>query len=215
MNVWYTAKISRRTTLRWLTAVMAASTISPHPFAYSAAQEGKTSKGYGADPDLLNPTVPWQRTFSPQQLQLTAVLADLILPASETAPAPSALGIPEFVDEWVSAPYPEQMADRAMILSGFERLEAQARRRYSEGFLQITDAQRRAIVDTLVSPDMAMKPDGIFFYRFRFIVVGAYYTTAEGFKDIGYIGNVPLAAYPGVTDAERSILETELKKLGI
>jgi hypothetical protein len=40
-------------------------------------------------------------------------------------------------------------------------------------------------------------------------------TTPEGFKDIGYIGNVPQPSYPPPTQQEISILEKELQKLGI
>jgi Gluconate 2-dehydrogenase subunit 3 len=67
--------------------------------------------------------------MEPHQLQHTAVLGDLILPGSTTAPAPSALGIPDFVDEWVSAPYPEQLEDRKTILEGLRWMDAEASRR--------------------------------------------------------------------------------------
>ena len=38
---------------------------------------------------------------------------------------------------------------------------------------------------------------GSFFYRLRNLVAGGYYTTPVGMKDIGYIGNVPQAAWNG------------------
>ncbi len=38
---------------------------------------------------------------------------------------------------------------------------------------------------------------GSFFYRLRNLVAGGYYTTPAGMKDIGYIGNVPQAAWNG------------------
>ena len=63
-----------------------------------------TATGYGTDPDLHHPTVPWPSTLTPHQLQLTTVLADLILPGMPGSPAPSVLGISDFVAEWVSAP---------------------------------------------------------------------------------------------------------------
>jgi hypothetical protein len=138
---------------------------------------------------------------------LTAVLADLILPGTESAPAPSTLGIPDFMDEWVSAPYPQQQSDRTIVLDGLQWIDAEARRLWQRDFLQIDAQQREQIV-------MAMLPKA-FWSRFRYIVAGAYYTTPEGFKDIGYIGNVPLTSYPPVTDNERAILDAELRKLGI
>lgn len=43
-------------------------------------------------------------------------LADVLLPADAHGPAPSAVGIADFFDEWLSAPYPIQQADRALIV---------------------------------------------------------------------------------------------------
>ena len=36
-----------------------------------------------------------------------------------------------------------------------------------------------------------------FFARFRDLTVGGYYTTPEGMRDIGYVGNVALAQFDG------------------
>ena len=36
-----------------------------------------------------------------------------------------------------------------------------------------------------------------FFKKFRDLTAGGYYTTPEGMKDIGYVGNVPLATFDG------------------
>jgi hypothetical protein len=63
--------------------------------------------------------------------------------------------------------------------------------------------------------DPAFAAQRTVFRRIRFLVVGAYYTTLEGFKDIGYLGNVPLASYPPVTAEEQVILEQEWRRLGI
>jgi len=49
----------------------------------------------------------------------------------------------------------------------------------------------------------------------RFLVVSAYYTTPEGFKDIGYTGNIPLSSYPPITDEERKILDKAFFRLGL
>jgi hypothetical protein len=54
-----------------------------------------------------------------------------------------------------------------------------------------------------------------FFISFRKLTIGAYYTTKEGFKDIGYIGNVARVSDPGPSEAVKAALERELKKLGL
>jgi hypothetical protein len=68
--------------------------------------------------------------------------------------------------------------------------------------------KHRGVVDTIVllaGISRFRKPYGL--------VVGVYYTTPEGFKDIGYSGNVPLESYPPITDEERAILEKALSAL--
>jgi len=219
MTFHYVPKVSRRSTLQWLAATGLISAIPRYAHGANGrvAAFKAASKGYGTDPDLTHPVVPWTRTLTQRQLQLTAVLADLILPGSDSAPAPSMLGIPDFVDEWVSAPYPEQQMDRAIILEGLECIDAEAGRRWRKTFLEIDDAARQTMVSDIAgtSDRAAFAAQNTFFPRFRYVVVGAYYTTPEGFKDIGYIGNVPLESYPHITDEEKQILERELSKLGL
>jgi hypothetical protein len=180
--------------------------------AYAPAPEG-----YGTDPNLLNPVTPWHRTMTPHQLQLTAALSDLILPGTADAPAPSAIGIPDFVDEWVSAPYRDQRSDRKVILAGLAWLDDESNTRWQCGFLETDNQNRRQLLDVMApkNGDAALTIENIFFRRLRFVVVGAYYTTPEGFKDIGYIGNVAMVSYPPPTKEEISSLDEALRKLGL
>jgi hypothetical protein len=197
--------LSRRTTLRWIAASPLASAL-PHWSRLNAAApiaRGSAGLGYGTDPDLRHPTVPWPLLMSSRELQATAALADLILPPTESAPAPSAIGVQHFINEWVSAPYPDQLQDRRLIFEGLERLN-------HENFLEVDDRTRAVVLAALAAEQSSPS-----FERLRFLVVGAYYTTPEGWKDIGYIGNVPLASYPPITAEERARLDSELAKLGL
>jgi len=40
-----------------------------------------------------------------------------------------------------------------------------------------------------------LKAGAKFFAKFRDLTAGGFYTTPEGMKDVGYIGNVPLAEF--------------------
>jgi hypothetical protein len=209
------SKLSRRETLRWIALT---SLIPAFPRLSQAATDSTviftaTPRGYGTDPSLNDPVVTWQRTLEPPHLRLIATLADLILPAQESSPAPSALGVHEFVDEWVSAPYPEQKRDRGIIVDGLEWLDAEAVRRGNRNFLSLDTASQEAMVDDIARAKF--DPRVAFFERIRFLVISAYYTTPEGFKDIGYTGNVPMLSYPAVTDEERLLLDSALSKLGL
>jgi hypothetical protein len=197
----YVSKIDRRTALTWIGVVGAATAAaSAGVVLYGPKTAGKTAKGYGTDPKL-NPPVkaPWPRIMSKDQLQAAAILADYILPASGTAPSASSLGVPDFLNEWVSAPYPDQVKDRPIILDGLDAITRD---------LVGTDAAKRAAA-------LAAQPGSAFFKRFRHLTIGAYYTTEAGFKDIGYIGNVARASDPGPSAEVKAVLERELQKLGL
>ena len=96
-------KVNRRTTLKWFAASMVSLT-SAHQVAArppsnrsmtgGAAGLGTpkpvTGTGYGPDPDLIHPTVPWQMTMTDEQLRVAASLSDMILPADDVSPSASA-----------------------------------------------------------------------------------------------------------------------------
>ncbi len=218
----YVSRVDRRTTLAWLGGAVAAGLAAGAGAVPGAAEAAvvaaNTLKGYGTDPKLTHPDkAPWPRLMTPAQLQAAAVLCDFILPASADAPSATALGVPDFIDEWISAPYPAQVADRPAILEGLDWLEAEAQRRHHAVLLQLASADRAALLTSLAAKptDPSLNKPHIFLWRFRALVIGAYYTTKPGFKDIGYHGNVALAAYPGPSDAVKAHLDRELKKLGL
>ena len=209
----YEPKVDRRTALGWVVAVGAALG-GTGVVVWGNSRPKPSRHGYGTDPKLAKPEpAPWSRIMTREQLQAAAILTDFILPASATAPAASALGVPDFLDEWVSAPYPDQVKDRPILLDGLNDLFWQAQQRFGAGFLAATKAQRAEIMAEL--PRTADKTRHTFFRRFRSLTVGAYYTTEAGFKDIGYIGNVARAADPGPSEAVKAAIEAQLQKLGL
>ncbi len=189
-------RLSRRQAIQWISA--AAATVS----ALDARSFGHTSlpSRIGSDPNLLNPVVPWPRTLTPEQLRTVAALCDTILPADDRSPAASAIGVPDFIDEWISAPYEEQQADRKRILEGLEWLDKESVARFNKPFAELDEPQRQHICDDIRSPAKARREHlqaAAFFAKFRNLTTGAFYTTPEGMKDLQYIGNVPLATFDG------------------
>jgi hypothetical protein len=148
--------------------------------------------------------------MSQHELKQTALLADLLLPGDANSPAPSALGIHDFLDEWISAPYPEQLSDRPIVRDGLVWLDQESTKRFGGDFTAISDPQRLELMKT-----MAGMPDFIFFKRLRNLIVAAYFSSDAGFKDIGYSGNVPLEAFAAPTDEMMSIIDRECKALGV
>ena len=106
----------------------------------------------------------------------------------------------DFIDEWISAPYPQQRGDREVILPGLLWIEAESQKRFGAAFPAISGAQRAAIADDICSAAKA-KPEfadaAKFFAKFRDLTAGGFYTTPVGMNDIGYRGNVPLEKFDG------------------
>jgi Gluconate 2-dehydrogenase subunit 3 len=226
-------RVDRRTTIKWLAASMAVAQTSCGRAGKQVGTEippadgdlllgvasAPQGTGYGTDPDLMNPVVPWSRTMTDAQLRTAAALADLMLPEDEMSPAASTVGVPDFIDEWISAPYPEQREDRVRILAGLEWLERESRGRFDTGFSATTTEQSSELLDSLAFPVAATAElaDQIeFFRRFRFLAVGAFYSTEAGMRDAGYVGNVAISGkYPGPSDAAMAHLAGVLERLGL
>lgn len=203
----YVSKIDRRTALAWIGVVGAATAAGAGVVVYGPKMGGeRITRGYGTDPKLTKPEkAPWSRIMIAEQLQTAAILADFILPASGTAPSASSLGIPDFVDEWVSAPYPDQLKDRPVVMNGLNALGAKLRKANA--------ADRAAALAALpASTDPTVMA---FWKKFRSLTIGAYYTTEAGFKDIGYIGNVPRTVDPGPSAEVKAHVQDALAKLGL
>ncbi len=218
----YRSVIDRRTTLAWLGAAGIAVPALAHAQSPNdrekAVVEGKSAQGYGTDPEMVKPKpAPWPRLMTKAQLQTAALICDFILPASGKAPSANALGVPDFIDEWISAPYPAQLADRPIILDGLGWIEGEAQKRFGKSLFDAAPADRAALLKTLtVKPsDLAMQTPHAFFRRFRSLTIGGYYTTQPGFKDIGYIGNVARASDPGPSPEVKAALDAALTKLGL
>ncbi|HUG00447.1 MAG TPA: gluconate 2-dehydrogenase subunit 3 family protein [Longimicrobiales bacterium] len=150
------------------------------------------------DPDLIAPTVPWEKTLTEDERATLAVLCDVIIPADDRSPSASSVGAHDFIDEYVSAPYEPMERDRVLVRGGLVWLDAEAARRFGGGarFRALDAARQHAICDDICSSDAAEPPflqAARFFDKVRDLTATAFYTTPEGMDDIGYVGNVPLA----------------------
>jgi hypothetical protein len=224
-------RVSRRTTLAWLSvatalvpmalpiAVRAAGAV-PDGMGTAPAAKPAAGPGYGRDPDLLDPKVPWPRTMTEEQLKQTSLLADIFLPRTASYPAPSELGIQDFVDEWVSAPYPDQQRDRMLILNGLAWMDSEAKRRWKRPFVELDTGQQTELLDsTTKMPDDHKKIELMmrygFFRRLRTIVVGAYYSMERNHPQLGYVGNVALQAFPPPSAEDDAFIDRAIARLNL
>lgn len=195
--------MDRRTSIKWMLSTAAAlNALQLRAGEVVARDVAAGQAGYGTDPDLVKEWHggPWPLTLTEPGRKTVTALCDLIIPADEQSPAASAVGVVDFIDEWISAPYPQQRADRAIVLPGLAWIDEESNRRFGKGFAGVSNAQRAQIADDICSAARA-KPGfaraAAFFARFRDLTAGGFYTTPIGMKDIGYTGNVPLATFDG------------------
>jgi hypothetical protein len=197
--------MDRRATIKWMFAAAATAPSLQFSFAGDAAARDvpANQKGYGTDPDLMKewkPGGPWPLTLSAAARLTTAALCDLIIPADDHSPAASSVGVVDFIDEWISAPYPQQRGDREIVLPGLIWIEAEALRRCGKTFVAADPAQKAAIADDICSANKAasqFQAAAKFFAKFRDLTAGGFYTTPVGWKDLGYVGNVSLEKFDG------------------
>jgi hypothetical protein len=193
--------MDRRTTIKWVLAASAAWPLLEKRAA--RAGSAPTAHGYGRDPNLTanyRPGELWPLTLTAAQRRLAGILADIIIPADDHSPSASAVGVVEFIDEWVSAPYPAHQRDRNTVLGGFTWLDAEAVRRFGKGFSDLDSALQRGICDEICDESRVMPALGAaakFFALYRDLTAGGFYSTPVGRKDLDFIGNTPLARFEG------------------
>lgn len=193
-------RVDRRTAIKWVLAASAALKLpvgaaSPHEAA-------KSVTGYGKDPNLLEIHQAgelWPLTLNEHQRATATVLSDVIIPADDESPAASKLGVVDFIDEWISAPYPTHQRDKPVVLEGLAWLDTEAQRRFSNSFSALTEKERVAICDDIsaAKPAPQFAQAATFFSRYRALTAGGYYTTPIGMKDLRYVGNVAMTTYEG------------------
>jgi hypothetical protein len=198
-------RMDRRQAIKWvLTAAAAVSVTSADSLGFGApAMAAAAAAGYGTDPKLNEVYKAgdlWPLTFNKKQRLAAAALCDVIIPADERSPSASQLNVHDFIDEWISAPYPRQRKERKVVLDGLAWLDTESRQRFKKSFAELSNSEQNAICDDIcyrpkAKPKLAQAAD--FFSTFRNLASSGFYTTPEGMKDLQYLGNVALAKFDG------------------
>jgi gluconate 2-dehydrogenase gamma chain len=136
--------------------------------------------------------------FSPHQYQTLLLLCDAIVPKDEVSGGAVEAGAPEFIDLLTSenGEYQAQLGWGLMWLDNF------CTDRYGQSFVKCALAQQKEVLDLIAyrknaegNPSLSQ---GIaFFAALRKFVCDGFYTSEIGIKDLRYVGNTALAAFPG------------------
>ena len=194
--------VSRRQALKVLGAVpMAAALGVPQaPQQAKPLPPGATSQAPQAAPKF----------FNAHEWATVGMLADYIIPRDEKSGSATDAKVPEYMDYLLSEKDANVNTQIAMR-GGLGWLDNESRRRFQKAFIDASDAQRRQVLDDIAYPAKA-KPEmsyGVsFFNRFRDMTASGFYSSAIGWKDLQYIGNVANPGYDGCPPAA-------LAKLGV
>ena len=204
-------RMDRRQAIKWLGAAVAAAAVTESvlgaPKEPGALPIEGAGKLIGTDPVLNKQYVAgelWSLTLTPTQRIAAIALIDLILPPDDPAndKLASQLGVQDFIDEWISAPYVNCAADKPVITEGLDWIDAESAKRFQKKFTELAEVQKCQIADDICGKTPVKKEFKAyqnFFGRFRSLAAGGYYTTPQGMKDVGYVGNRPTLNFDGPT----------------
>lgn len=204
------SKLSRRDTLKWLTGTVAAGTAGGA--ALGAPRETEPVPNDWPkrhpihDPNfMVKAESPWQLLMTKEELETTKALADVILPKDDLGPAASEVGVHDFINDWVSAPYDKNNEDAEVIRGGLGWLNTESFKRHEKPFVELGAAQKTGLVDDICHADKdkpELKVGVVFFKEFRKLALDGYYCHSATWKQLGYVGNISVAGpYPGVPEA--------------
>ncbi len=180
--------ISRRAALRFAGAITAAAHLPGH--AQVAARGA--GRGYGTDPSMMNPVVTWPLTLAAAQRAALAAVCDLVLPSQGSRPSAGECGIHEFLDEWLSAPYPRMQQDREQVTRALLELDRITMRSHHLPFAQAARPDQAAAFAAFAADEGPGRSAAI---RIVNLICGGYFTTPAGHADMGYVGNQALAEF--------------------
>ena len=175
--------ISRRDALKLLGAVPLTGALHWTP---EALERGK----HLLQQDDIEPAPVTRRFFSAHEDATVRVLVDMIIPRDERSGSATDARVPEFMDYNLNLASERNQVE---MHGGLAWLDTESRTRFNANFVKCTEAQRKQLLDDISWPDKA-KPEfshGVqFFNSFRDMTASGFFSSAMGWKDVRYIGNV-------------------------
>jgi gluconate 2-dehydrogenase gamma chain len=154
------------------------------------------------------PTAP--KFFTAHEWATVRMLVDYIIPRDEHSGSATDAKVPEYMD-FLLAEKDANVNTQIAIRGGLGWLDTECHKRFDKAFIASSDAQRRQVLDDIAYPQKAkpgMSYGVTFFNRFRDMTASGFFSSAIGWKDLQYIGNVANPGYDGCPQAA-------LDKLGV
>jgi gluconate 2-dehydrogenase gamma chain len=137
-------------------------------------------------------------------------LVDYIIPRDARSGSATDAKVPEFMD-WLLADKESSESSKVSMRGGLAWINQESRKRFGRSFVSATDAQRRQILDQIAWPGKApatLSQGVAFFNRMRDFTASGFFSSAMGWQDLQYIGNVSNPGWSGCHTAA-------MNKLGV
>ena len=130
--------------------------------------------------------------FTAREWRLVRMLSDYVIPRDDRSGSATDARVPEFMD-YLLADRDASDASKISMRGGLAWIDNQSRTRFGRNFVTASDAQRRQILDDIAWPARAKREHShgvAFFNRFRDLTASGFFSSAMGWKDVQYMGNV-------------------------
>jgi hypothetical protein len=134
-----------------------------------------------------------RKFFTARELRTAAVLADDIIPRDERSGSATDAGVLNYIDFHMSVPETTEEARTAMH-GGLRWIDTESQRRFGVRYHLARPEQRHQLLDDIAVPVAQAKPEmrhgAAWFSNFRSQVGAGFFSSAMGWKDLQYKGNV-------------------------
>lgn len=137
------------------------------------------------------------KVLNPHEWRTIQVLSDWIIPADENSGSATEAGVPEFLDDWLDYQRGELLTE---VRYGLAWLDSECTHTFQHNFVDCTSGQQGQILDRIAYSHKTAPEDAhavVFFSHLRDLVLGGYFTSEMGIRDLPYLGNEPQASWQG------------------
>ena len=131
-----------------------------------------------------------EQFFNKHEMQTITVLVDILIPRDARSGSASDAGVPDVL-EFMVKDKPELQTP---LRGGLTWLDNQSKKRFANNFIDLSDAERLALVEDMAYPERKKPGMGhgvAFFSLMRNLTASGFWSSKMGIEDIGYQGNTP------------------------
>ncbi len=152
------------------------------------AENFETSYGRTPEEHEYNKQIEQATYLTKHELKTVTLLSDIILPKEEGSQSASEAGVTEFIDFIVKDMPNHQIPMRG----GLKWLDRESKLRFQNNFIDLKAEEQIEIVEDIAYPEDVKeeyKQGASFFSLIRDLTLTGFFTSKQGIKDLGYIGN--------------------------